>query len=524
MVAVSWLNPFSPGPSPAVVPWIVGAACALAVWTLALIRNGGLACCPPRAGILCALALWTAAGLPHGAPGPALAGLCVGLLVVLFATGAATAWQAAWPRGLLLAAVVSAVLGLLQAFGAAAALWPWVSAAQPGEAYANLRQPNQFGSLCWLGVAVLLWGRPRLPVATAVGVALLLGIAAAASASRTAVLQALLTGALAVAWPGPSRRAALRLWAVAAGAHLLAVLVLPGWIEAWTGQPPARALLERLADGPEGCGSRRVLWDNVLHLIAQRPWTGWGWGELDYAHFWTLYPGPRFCDILDNAHNLPLHLAVELGVPVALLAAAGVLAWVLRQQPWREQVPSRRLAWALLAVIGLHSLLEYPLWYAPFQLAAGLALGTLLARGPARRPATGRGRAAGWLVAGAAAAALAWTAWDYARVSQAYLPAAQRWPSMRQDPAGQMAGSWLFGRQARFAQLWVAQPTAADAAQLYPLALELLHYSPEPRVVEQAIAAARLLGREDEAQALALRAQAAFAPQPEARAGAAAQR
>ena len=28
---------------------------------------------------------------------------------------------------------------------------------------------------------------------------------------------------------------------------------------------------------------------------------------MDYAHFVTLYPGERFCDILDNAHNLPLH-------------------------------------------------------------------------------------------------------------------------------------------------------------------------------------------------------------------------
>lgn len=33
----------------------------------------------------------------------------------------------------------------------------------------------------------------------------------------------------------------------------------------------------------------------------------------------TLFPGERFCVLLDNAHNLPLHLAVELGVPVAAL-------------------------------------------------------------------------------------------------------------------------------------------------------------------------------------------------------------
>ncbi len=71
----------------------------------------------------------------------------------------------------------------------------------------------------------------------------------------------------------------------------------------------------------------------MLHLIAQKPWLGWGWGELDYAHYMTLFPGVRFCVLLDNAHNLPLHLAVELGVPVAALLCFAVLAWVWKARP-----------------------------------------------------------------------------------------------------------------------------------------------------------------------------------------------
>src|SRR3954470_23707547 len=114
-----------------------------------------------------------------------------------------------------------------------------------------------------------------------------------------------------------------------------------------------------------------------MHLIAQKPWTGWGWGELDWAHFMTLYPGARFCDILDNAHSLPLHLAVELGLPVAAIAC-GAIAWaLLRIAPWREADATRQLALCVLAVILIHSLLEYPLWYGPFQIAFGLALGLL---------------------------------------------------------------------------------------------------------------------------------------------------
>ena len=106
----------------------------------------------------------------------------------------------------------------------------------------------------------------------------------------------------------------------------------------------------------------------MLDLIAQHPWTGWGWGELSFAHYSTLYQGPRFTEILDNAHNLPLHLAVELGIPAALLICGGFGWLVLAARPWRETDPARLMAWGLLGVIVLHSLLEYPLWYGPFQL------------------------------------------------------------------------------------------------------------------------------------------------------------
>ena len=50
----------------------------------------------------------------------------------------------------------------------------------------------------------------------------------------------------------------------------------------------------------------------------------------------TLYPSARFCDILDNAHNLPLHLAVELGLPAALLLCGTALWLTLQRKPWRE--------------------------------------------------------------------------------------------------------------------------------------------------------------------------------------------
>ena len=141
--------------------------------------------------------------------------------------------------------------------------------------------------------------------------------------------------------------------------YLLCLWLLP-WLLLVTTGVESGGLMARLQEDV-GCGSRRVLWSNVLHLISLKPWWGWGWEELDYAHFMTLYPGERFCDILDNAHNLPLHLAVELGVPVAAGLLALCLWGVWKGRPWAEHDRTRLWAWAMLSLIGVHSLLEYPL-------------------------------------------------------------------------------------------------------------------------------------------------------------------
>ena len=119
----------------------------------------------------------------------------------------------------------------------------------------------------------------------------------------------------------------------------------------------------------EACGSLLMRWSTVLHLIAEKFWLGWAWGELDYAHFIALNNKFRFCDILDNAHNLPLHLAAELGALAALLICGGSVWWAIRQKLWAARDDTRQMAWVVMAVILLFRMLEYPLWCGPFQTA-----------------------------------------------------------------------------------------------------------------------------------------------------------
>ena len=481
LIALPWLNPFTHGPTAAVVPFLVSLACAAAL----LLVCGG------------ALGRLTAAQL-----------------------------EAASARAWLAAALLSATIGVLQYFGATALFGPWVNATQVGEAFANLRQRNQFATLTNIGLVALAWlavkyreqQRWRLLAA-----AILLVTANAASSSRTGLLQLLALAVIAGVWGGwrqPDVRRALVVSAMAYAAAAAALPVLAG-LDATT-----NGILARLREGDVACASRLTLWNNVLYLIAQKPWLGWGWGELDYAHFITLYPGARFCDILDNAHNLPLHLAVELGVPVAALACSLGLWLVWRTRPWAETHPVRQMAWAVLAVILLHSMLEFPLWYGPFQMAACLAVWILVRSRRVMQAGTGaqdearsqggavlpspRAKLAAVCLAIVLAVCVGYAAWDYHRISQIYLPTKMRAPAYRENTLEKIRGSWLFRNQVRFAEFTTTELNPANAADLRAMGWELLHFSPEARVVEKLAESALMLRRDDEALALQARYRVAF--------------
>ena len=343
------------------------------------------------------------------------------------------------------------------------------------------------------------------------------------------MVQLLLLCGLYAVWSLGRRTDALRLLTCAVLVYAVAMFAVP-WVAGL--DLATHGALARFGND-EPCSSRWVLWSNVMHLIAQKPWLGWGWGELDYAHFITLYNEPRFCDILDNAHNLPLQLAVELGVPAAVLVCGGFAWWAIRQKPWAERDGARQMAWAVIAVILLHSMLEYPLWYGPFQIALGLCVLIL-----GFRPASTAKDKVGAKIDTTTAenvsnmpnakvnpsllaitiiafsgfqAVVAYAAWDYHRISQIYLLPEARHPAYQADTLAQARKSWLFADQALFAELILTPITSASAAWVYASAERLLHYSPEPRVIQKAIESAVMLGKDAAAIAYLARYKAAFA-------------
>jgi len=417
-----------------------------------------------------ALAGWVGGTLPRGLALVPLAVLAAAAVVTLTAAAAAPAARRAVALGLVVAAVASALVALLQVCAPGWTAGGWIAATTlPGRAVGNLQQPNHLATLLLCGAAALvaLLAPARLGRAGWLGVALLWGLLIVAlqlSGSRTGALG---LGLLAL-WglvDGRLRRGARALLLAAPLLYALA------WAVAGLGLGVGAAARAPQADPSS---SRLAIWADSLALIAAQPWTGVGYGQFNFA--WTLSVLPqRPPAFFDHAHNLPLHWAVEFGLPAAALLLALLLWAALRaaQRAWAcpdaadaADAVLRRALLVVLAVYGLHSLLEYPLWYAHLLLPLAWAWGACLApaQPPAASPAAGRPPAhAALTLAGAALAlgALAASV-DYLRVAHIHTPPPQAAPLAQRLAAGQ--ASVLYAHHADYA----VATTAARPAQALP--------------------------------------------------------
>jgi Virulence factor membrane-bound polymerase, C-terminal len=156
----------------------------------------------------------------------------------------------------------------------------------------------------------------------------------------------------------------------------------------------------------------------------------------------------------------------------------------------------------VLLLIGVHSMVEYPLWYGPFLMALGLCGGLLLSSGAVQQEEKslaqpGRSFTAIKLIAVGLICFAGYAGFDYHRVSQIYLSTESRSRWYGDDALATAQQSVLFQRQARFAELMVTPVRSDNAVRVLSLALDLIHYSPEPRVIEALIESATMLHFDD---------------------------
>jgi len=289
--------------------------------------------------------------------------------------------------GMVVAGVASSLIGIVQVF---APQWPDGDVVArtyiAGRAVGNMRQPNHLSSLLvWASIAAV-WLAETGVLRRWVGAALtlLFIFVIVLSASRTGTVS---VGLLAV-WALLDRRLSGR-------TRVLLLLAPVAYGVFWLGTSAWADYSHHVFGGEtrfstkgDISSSRWGIWSNTLALIRMHPWAGVGFGEFNFA--WTLTPFPgRPVAFFDHTHNIVLQFAVELGVPLALTVLV-LLAWAMfvalraaldaRSDADPAQAPLRRAAVVMVLMILLHSLLEYPLWYAYFLLPAAFAFGLALGR------------------------------------------------------------------------------------------------------------------------------------------------
>jgi O-antigen ligase len=374
---------------------------------------------------------------------------------------------------LVAAAFASAALALIQVFMPKWADGRWIATPLvAGRAVGNLRQPNHLstlllmGAAAWvslpklrsgwgfIGLTLLVWGVVATGSRTGmvgVGLLALWGIFDKNLSKGWRWFLVLTPGVYALCWEGMAQ------WATASG-------------HSFIGEA-------RLHSGSDISSSRFDIWRDTLQLIQQNIWQGVGWDEFNFA--WTLTSFPdRPVAFFDHTHNLALQLLVEMGTPLGgsillllLMAYIGLL-----RQAFRAKTGG--LAWMALYTVTLvmvHSLLEYPLWYAYFLLPTAFVWGMGLADGRAAELADqGIGRlrerasvSGARMLWGSLIASLALTfgavyaVWEYRQITDIYAPAKNN-PLSLGERIQQGQDTWFFSHQGDYAAATTSEHPGKD--------------------------------------------------------------
>jgi O-antigen ligase len=294
----------------------------------------------------------------------------------------------------------------------------------PGQAFRTggaLAQPNQLAAFLMWGLLGLFYLglQKRIGPALLAAIAIVISVALAMTGSRTTYLFMIVVWPLLamLLWKGRVIRRPWRLLLVPVAYLLveLAVrrLLLLGALESPLREVEIGTLAVRLA-----------LWNDAWRLFLSDPLVGVGWGQ--YALARTTMTAPTLVELnAMHPHNLLLALLSESGLVGTILVVIPVALWGWKLFRATNLDPSQVFLLAMVTVIGVYSMTEFPLWLAYFLLPTALMMG-LLCTSPLTIQVTS---SIFWLKAAAALSALlalGMAVMDYRRVESAHI--AYRYP------------------------------------------------------------------------------------------------
>lgn len=279
---------------------------------------------------------------------------------------------------LLLGAELSTLIGVLQHFHWHTFL-DRVDMVNARTVFGNMGQPNHFADYISLGLASLglLHTRWKLPTWLTVLLAVPMLFVLVLSGSRSALLYLLWLAGMAFLWQHRDKSNRPLLYyslLLLLGFGLMQFVVLIPWL---SGDNDNLTTFDRVIMA-HGGHIRLVIWYEAGLIFTKFPLLGAGFGQFGWQSF-LLGPSmhnPLISGLYNSAHNLVMQIAAETGLVGLLILLSTLTLWIRQAR----SAPCTVYQWwggSVLAVLGIHSLLEYPLWYAYFLGVAALTLGML---------------------------------------------------------------------------------------------------------------------------------------------------